>query len=240
MNQKLPIRFTVNTPIIVILALLLVLPACVRTGFPLPDEIRDNVEVISTFDAKQVVTPAEKAGYAEQQHVYTDLIGNALKPIGKGGVYEGKVLKVKKVLPIFRVYTKKVNPQTGRNNRFGSWWTFVPPGKGMKKTDYRKSYEICESFNPDLDRVARCSIYPGALLLTGPGQSVDASTCGKPDESYPADTGRDDLQIFIYQMFNHAFQTPDQHEDDLHYIGCPPESDDRSFEWYSDGKAGLN
>ncbi|HET6420937.1 MAG TPA: hypothetical protein VFG19_12305 [Geobacteraceae bacterium] len=239
MNQKLPFRFIMKTPIIAILAFILILPTVTRADFPLPVEIRDKVEVISTFDSKQVATPVEKAGYAEQQHVYTDLIGNALKPAGKGGVYEGKVLKVKKVLPIFRVYTKKTNPQTGRNNRFGSWWTFVPPGRGITKTDYRKGYEICESFNPDLDRVAQCSIYPGALLLMGPGQSVDSNTCGNPDESYPADIGKNDLQIFIYQMYNHAFQTPDQHEGDVNYIGCPPETDDRSFEWYSDGKAGL-
>ncbi len=243
MKQKRLFRLIVKTPIIAILAFVLFLPTSGQADFPLPGEIQDKVEVISTFDSKQVVTPTGNAGFAEQQHVYANLIGNALKPAGEGGVYEGKVLKVKKTFPIFRVYTKKANPQTGRNNRLGGWWSFVPPGKGMTKADYRKSYEICESFNPDLDRVAECWIYPGALLLTGPGQSVDAGLCGKPCESYAADTGKKNLQIFIIQMFDHAFLSPNQHaplEDIEHYIGCPPESDDRSFEWYSEGSASAN
>ncbi len=239
MNQKRAFHLTVNTPIIAILALILIFPNAGRADFPLPNEIRDKVEVISTFDTKQVVTAAEKAGYAEQQHVYTNLIGNALKPEGKGGVYEGKVVKVKKSFPIFRVYTKKENLQTGRNNRLGGWWTHVPPGKGISKSDYRRHYEICKSFNHDLDRVVQCWIYPGALLLIGPGQSVNDETCGKAGESYASDTAKENPQIFIFEMYNHSFpslsdQTP--LKDTEHYIGCPADSEDRSFEWYSGGK----
>ncbi len=243
MNRKHPYRSGMKLPIITILGLVLILPAIVRADFPLPNEIRDNVEVIATFDAKQVVTPAEKAGYAEQQHVYTNLIGNALKPEGKGGVYEGKVLNVKKPFPIFRVYTKKENPETGRNNRFGGWWIHVPPGKGTSKSDYRRRYEICESFNHDLDRVVQCRIYPGALLLIGPGQSVNEDLCGKKGESYASDTGKENLQIFIFDMFNHSFLSRDQQaplQDEEHYIGCPEESNDLSFDWFSEGKAPSN
>jgi len=202
----------------------------------------DKVEIISTFDSKQVAIPTEKVRYAEQQHVFTNLVGNALKPEGKGGVFEGKILKVNKTFPIFRVYTKKANPQTGRNNRFGGWWAFVPPGKGISKSDYRQHYEICENFNHDLDRVVQCWIHPGALLLTGPGQSVDESTCGKLGESYASDAKKENLQIFIFEMFNHSFISRDWHttlKDIEHYVGCPAESDDRSFDWYSEGKAAL-
>lgn len=240
MNQKLAFRFTVNTRIIAVLAFVLILPNSGQADFPLPNEIRDKVEVISTFDTRQVVTPNEKAEYAEQQHVYTNLIGNALKPEGKGGVYEGKVVKVRKTFPIFRVYTKKENPQTGHNNRFGGWWTYVPPGKGISKSDYRRRYEICESFNHDLDRVVRCRIYPGVLLLIGPGQSVSEDTCGKAGENYASDTAKENLQIFIFDVFNHSFPIRDAQtplNDTEHYIGCPSESDDRPFEWYSQGKA---
>lgn len=236
MNRKHPVHFIGNILIFVILALIPNLPALSQADFPLPSEIRDNVEVLSTFDAKQVVTPAEKAGYAEQQHIYTNLIGNALKPAGKGGVYEGMVLKVKKTIPIFRVYTKKENPQTGRNNRFGGWWTHVPPGKGVSKSDYRRRYEICESFNPELDRVVECRIYPGALLLIGPGQSVYEELCGKAGESYAFDSGKENLQIYIFEVFSHSFPIRDTQaplHDTEHYIGCPAETEDRLFEWYS-------
>ncbi len=239
MKQKISFHFIGNAAAMAILALFLTLPKTSQADFLLPNTIRENVEVISTFDSKQVVTPTEKAKYAEQQQVYTNLIGNALEPEGNGGVYEGKILKVKKIFPIFRVYTKKGDPKTGRNNRFGGWWTHIPPGKGISKADYRRRYEICESFNRDLDRVVQCWIYPGALLLVGPGQSVSEDTCGKPGESYASDSGKDNLQIYILEMFNHNFlsrngQTPLK---DLElYIGCPAESDDRSFDWYSEGR----
>jgi hypothetical protein len=243
MKQKTSVHSLGSAAAIIILAFFLTLPKTSQADFLLPGTIRENVEVISTFDSKQVVTPTDKAAYAEQQHVYTNLIGNALKPEGDGGVYEGKILKVKKEFPIFRVYTKKGDPETGRNNRFGGWWTHVPPGKGISKADYRRRYEICESFNRDLDRVVQCWIYPGALLLIGPGQSVSEGTCRKPGESYASDTGKDNLQIYIFEMFNHNFlnrngQTPLQ--DKEQYIGCPAESDDRSFDGYSEGKAPLN
>jgi len=240
MNRKAPFLFPANTTIIATLALILVLPVLSRADFPLPDEIVDNVEIIATFDSKQVVTPTEKAGYAEQQHIYANLIGNALKTEGKGGVYEGKVLKVKKTFPIFRVYTKRENPQTGHNNRLGGWWTHVPPAKGISKSDYRRRYEICESFNHDLDRVVQCRIYPGALLLIGPGQSVTEDLCAKPGESYASDTKKENLQIFVFDMYNHSFQIRDALaplKDTEHYIGCPAETDDRLFEWYSWGMA---
>jgi hypothetical protein len=232
-----------NAAAAAILAFFLTLPNTGQTDFPLPDTIRENVEVLSTFDSKQVVTATEKANYAEQRHVYTDLIGNALKPEGAGGVYEGKVLEVKKGFPIYRVYTKKGEPETGRNNRFGGWWTHLPPGRGITKAEYRRRYEICESFNRDLDRVVQCRIYPGALLLIGPGQSVSEGTCRKPGESYASDTGKDNLQIYIFDMFKHHFLSPNGEtplQDSERYIGCPAESDDRSFDWYSEGKAQLN
>jgi hypothetical protein len=242
-KQKFSFHFIVNAAATAALAFTLILPKTSQADFLLPNTIRDNVEIISTFDSKQVVIPTEKAKYVEQQYVYTNLIGNALKSEGNGGVYEGKVLKVKKTFPIYRVYTKKENPQTGRNNRFGGWWTHVPPGKGVSKSDYRRRYEICESFNHDLDQVEQCWIFPGALLLIGPGQSVSEDTCGKPGESYASDTGKENLQIYIFEMFKHNFLSQNEQtplKDIEQYIGCPAESDDRSFDWYSEGKAPSN
>jgi len=237
MKLKISFHFIGSALTIAALTSIFILPKSSRADFLLPNAIRDNVEVISTFDSKQVVTPTEKAEYAEQQCVYTKLISNALKSEGNGGVYEGKVLRVKKIFPIYRVYTKKEDTQTGRNNRFGGWWTHVPPGKGVSKSDYRRRYEICESFSHDLDRVEQCWIYPGALLLIGPGQSVSEVTCGRPGESYPADTGKENLQIYIFEMFKHNFLSQNEQtplKDIEQYIGCPAESDDRSFEWYSE------
>src|SRR5208337_3445602 len=115
MKQKISFHFIGNAMAMAILAFVFILPKTGQADFLLPNTIRENVEVITTFDSKQVVTPTEKAKYAEQQHVYTNLIGNALEPEGNGGVYEGKILKVKKIFPIFCVYTKKGDPKTGRN-----------------------------------------------------------------------------------------------------------------------------
>jgi len=243
MKQNSLFRFIGITAIIAEVAFVLILPKTGQADFHLPNEIMDKVEVVSIFDLNQVVTPTEKANYAEQWHVFADLIGNALKPEGKGGVYEGKVLKVKKTFPVFRVYTKKVDPKTGRNNRFGGWWAHAAPPKGLSKTGYRQRYEICENFNHDLDRVLQCWIYPGALLLIGPGQSVDEDTCNKTGESYVADTGKENLQIFVFEMFNHNFLSRNEQtplKDIEHYIGCPAETDDRSFDWYSEEKASVN
>jgi len=233
-------RFSGIDPVMSILIFVMFVSNVALADFPLPDEIRDKVEVIATFDSKQVVTSTDMAVYAEQQHLYTNLLGNAYKPEGKGGVFEGKILKTKKSFPLYRVYTKKADPRTGRNNRFGGWWTPVPPGKGSTKSDYRRRYEICESFNPDLDRVAQCWVYPGAVLLIGPGQSVDERTCGKPGESYAADAGKGNLQIFIFEMFNHSFPAHSELAPLLdidHFIGCPSEGDDRPFDGYAVGRA---
>jgi hypothetical protein len=232
-----------NAGFLAILSIVLILPKTGLADFVLPSEIRDKVEVIATFDSKQVVTATNKAIFAEQQHVYTNLLGNALKPEGKGGVYEGKILKIKHKFAIYRAYTKKEDLRTGRNNRFGGWWTHVPPGNGVSKSDYRRRYEICESFNHDLDQVERCWIYPGALLLIGPGQSVDEQTCGKPGESYASDSGKENLQIFIFEMFSHNFLSQNEQtplKDIEQYVGCPGESDDHPFDWYSGGRGSLN
>ncbi len=222
-----------------LLQLVLIVPASVRADFTLPDAIRDKVEVIATFDSKQVSIATDKAAFAEKQRIFSELIGNAQKPEGKGGVFEGKVVKVRKAFPVFRVYTEKKDPRTGWNNRLGGWWTHVPPAKGTSTADYRKRYEICESFNPGLDRVVKCRLYPGALLLIGPGQSVDEQLCGKPGERYAADVGKENLQIFLFEMFKHRFTVNDDKAplpDVDHYIGCPAESDDRTFGWYSGEK----
>lgn len=239
MTQHGALRCIADRLVLTLTVLVLMLPATGQADFQLPREIRDRVEVIASFDARQLAIPTEQAVFIEQQHVATNLISNSLKPEGKGGVFEGKVVKVKQPFPVYRVYTKKADSRTGRNNRFGGWWTPVPPGQGMSMTEYRRRYEICDSFNPDLDRVVQCRIYPGALLVIGPGQSVDEATCGKAGESYAADNGKENLQMYLFDMYRHSFTIRDDQTplpDTEHYIGCPEEALDRPFAGYSDGK----
>lgn len=241
MNQRCPYRGSGNAIGLLLLALLSMLPGAGRADFLLPAEIRDRVEVLATFDPTQVVTVTEQAAYAEQRHVARDLIGDALKPAGKGGVYEGKIVKVSQAFPLYRVYSVKEYARTGRG-RIGGWWTHIPPARGVSRLEYRRRYEICESFNPDLDRVVQCRIYPGALLVIGPGQSVDEGTCGKGGESYVADSGKRNLQIYLVEPFRHQFTIRDAQaplQDIERYIGCPADTADRSYDWYSGGeKAG--
>jgi hypothetical protein len=226
----------VASVLLVLLALLI--PGVGRADFLFPPEIRDNVEVVASFDRKQVVIPTEQAAYAEQHRVATALIGNTLMAEGKGGVYEGKVVKVRQAFPLYRVYSAGEYARTGRG-RVGGWWTPVPPAKGVTPAEYRRRYEICQSFNPDLDRVVQCRIYPGALLVIGPGQSVDEETCAKAGESYAADGEKRNLQIYLFEAFRHQFTIADDQtplKDIERYIGCPADTSDRAYDWYSGGE----
>jgi hypothetical protein len=238
LNHRYPWRGAGNAVVVALLVLILLLPETGRADFSLPPELREKVDVVSTFDSNQVVTATEQAAYAEQRRVATDLIGNALMAVGKGGVYEGKVVRVRQAFPIYRVYSAREYARTGRS-RIGGWWTSVPPGRGISRAEYRRRYEICESFNPDLDRVVACRVYPGALLVIGPGQSVDEKTCGRAGEGYAADSGKRNLQVYLADAFRHEFiirddQTPLQ--DIEHYIGCPSDAADRPYDWYSGGE----
>ena len=67
MKQKISFHFMVNAAAITLVAFLLTLPTTSQADFLLPSTIRENVEVISTFDSKQVVTATEKARYAAKQ-----------------------------------------------------------------------------------------------------------------------------------------------------------------------------
>lgn len=238
MNRRYPRGGSGHVLIVALLALLLLCPEAVRADFLLPPELRDRVEVLATFDSGQVLLATRLAAYAEQHQVATNLIGSALMPEGKGGVYEGKVVKVKEPLWLYRVYSAKEYARTGRG-RIGGWWTSLPPGRGVSRAEYRRRYEICRSFNPDLDRVVRCRIYPGALIVVGPGQSVDEQTCGKAGESYAADGEKRSLQIYAFEAFRHQFVIDDEGsplQDIERYIGCPVEAADRPYDWYAAGE----
>lgn len=227
-----------NMAVVALLVLILLLPETGQADFLLPPEIRDRVDVVASFDSNQVVTTTEQAAYAEQRRVATDLIGNALMADGKGGVYEGKVIRVRQAFPIYRVYSAREYARTG-SSRIGGWWTPVSPGRGLSRAEYRQRYEICERFNPDLDRVVACRVYPGALLVIGPGQSVDEQTCAKAGERYAADREKRNLQIYLVEAFRHQFIIRDDRtplQDIEHYIGCPSDAADRPYDWYSGGE----
>lgn len=226
------------TVALILVLLILLATETVRADFMLPAEIRDKVELIASFDSRELIIPIGQAVYAEQSRIAASLVANALMSEGKGGVYEGKVVKVRQAFPLYRVYSSKEYTRTGRG-RVGGWWTPLPPARGVSRLEYRRRYEICERFNPDLDRVVACRLYPGALLVIGPGQSVDEKTCGKAGENYAADGEKRNLQIYLFEAFRHQFtirdaQTPLQDID--HYIGCPADTDDRSYDWYSGGE----
>lgn len=235
MHRRRSDRGALHAVVVALFALLLVAAGTVQADFLLPPEFGDRVEVLATFDSRQVVIPTERAVYAEQQGVATTLIGNALLPEGKGGVYEGKVVRVKEPLALYRVYSAREFARSGRG-RVGGWWTPLPPARGVSRPEYRRRYEICESFNPDLDRVVACRIYPGALLVVGPGQSVDEQTCGRTGESYAADGDKRYPQIYLFEAFRHQFVMGDERtplQDTELYLGCPAAADDRSFDWYA-------
>ncbi len=231
------LRFTANAIIQAVVIVILLGAGSSRADFSLPPEIKNNVAIATSIDIGKVITPSTKSDDLEKLRYAASLIDNAVLPEGKGGVYEAKILKVKKSFPIYRAYTKKTDPKTQRNNRIGGWWAPIPPKPGSTKDDYRQNYEVCAGWNPDLDMVVQCWVYPGALVLIGPGQSVDEAACGKENERYAADGGKKNLQIFIFEMYKHQFEGRDRQTvppgKDM-FVRCPPPADDLPFERYTE------
>jgi hypothetical protein len=205
-------------------------------NFDLPEEVQKSVVILVTFDNEQLTyTPSSGViASIEQLPYYAFLIKDILMPEGKGKIYEGKIVKVNQPVLIYRVYTKKVPAGGKRNNRSGNWWTFNPPAKGITQKQYQQYYEICTNFNPDLDYVVQCRVYPGTILVIGPGQSE--KSCSDPGERYDKDVKKEHLQVYVDQMFNHQFQSSSERDvpknADQH-IGCPPEDQDKKFEFYA-------
>ncbi len=87
----------------------------------------------------------------------------------KGGLCQGKVFRVKsgKTLTLYRAWNS-----TNPNSAFGKWWAFSQP-EG-KVAQYREDYEICYQWSP-LDKMSRCEMQSGTLIVVGTGQSVKCS-----------------------------------------------------------------
>ncbi len=87
----------------------------------------------------------------------------------EGKLCQGKVFRVKpgKSLTLFRAWNS-----TNPNSQFGQWWAFEQPSG--KVASYREDYEICYQWSP-LDKLSRCEIQAGTLLVVGTGQSAKCS-----------------------------------------------------------------
>jgi len=100
------------------------------------------------------------------------LLQQAVQPPGKGGLCEGKVLKVQQPLTVYRVWDA-----SNSNSQFGRWWSFAPPAGPV--STYRADNAICPEWSA-LNRVTQCHLKVGAEIVVGPGQSAQCK-----DMSYP-------------------------------------------------------
>jgi hypothetical protein len=117
----------------------------------------------------------------------------AVKPEGAGGLVDGLVVKFTSDVPVFRMWSgPEVVDARGNTNRLGQWWSWNHPAG--TQADYRRRFEVCTAWN-ELDWVVGCTLKAGAVVTVGPGQSVSAEVCGKPNESYPANP--QDWQIYV-------------------------------------------
>jgi hypothetical protein len=115
---------------------------------------------------------------------------SAVQPSGMGGISMAIAVRLQHDTPVYRVWTDGTDRPS---SRIGPWWTFDPPA-GTDK-DFRERYAVCEAWNPRLSRLAACTLSRGSVVLIGPGQSVDETTCKKTGEQYPANPHH--YQVYI-------------------------------------------
>ncbi|WP_051229239.1 hypothetical protein [Paludibacterium yongneupense] len=127
--------------------------------------------------AGHVVVPY---GMAEVSNA--DLLQQAVQAPGKGGLCEGKVLRVQQPLTVYRVWDS-----ASRSSQYGRWWSFAPPAGPVAA--YRAENAICPGWSA-LNTVKQCRLKVGAEIVVGPGQSAQ---CGGA-ASYPASPVN---QVFI-------------------------------------------
>ncbi len=97
------------------------------------------------------------------------LLRAALGQPGQGGLCQGQVYQSRpdSQVTLFRVWNS-----TNPHSQYGSWWALeLPVGE---VSAYRAGFEICYQWSP-LDRLATCSLKPGARLVLGDGQSASCS-----------------------------------------------------------------
>src|SRR5260370_30595459 len=142
-------------------------------------------EAISSSAPKSQCVGTIEPPYGLEQASDPSLLGRAVGHAERGGLCEGKVLKVTQPLTVYRVWD---SAKTW--SQYGNWWNFSPPAG---PTDaYRAKNEICPSWSR-LDRVTQCHLKVGVEIVIGPGQSAQ---CGVNDNniSYPPSP---ESQVFI-------------------------------------------
>lgn len=145
----------------------------------------------------------------------------AVKPAGEGGLTEALVIKLTADIPVWRMWSgPEKKDSRGNTNRLGQWWSYDAP-HGTQQ-GYRHDYEICNGWN-DLTWMEKCTLKKGAVVAIGPGNSVNAMTCGDPSgkESYPAN--HDDWQVWVSKAWNRlgADKELDCPEETADYIADP-------------------
>lgn len=157
--------------------------------------LADGLELPASLVGKAVVLTAGDPDYALAD------VGDAVKPVGDGGISAALVIRLDQDLAVYRLWNGPAKlDANGNTNRLGGWWSYDAP-RGTVAA-YRIAYEICPSWN-DLTWVASCTLKKGAVVAIGPGQSVSAATCGDPGgaASYPANPA--DWQTFVNQPWKH-------------------------------------
>lgn len=108
-------------------------------------------------------------------------VASAVLPAGQGGISMAFAVRLQQDTRVYRVWTDE---KKHRTERIGPWWTFDPPSGTAQ--DYRERYAVCEKWNAKLSRLAACTLARGTVVVLGPGQSVNATTCEKAGEAYDA------------------------------------------------------
>lgn len=112
------------------------------------------------------------------------LLNKAVGKPNEGALCQGKVYRSREntTAALYRLWNS-----TNKNSKLGQWWAQTAP-QG-KIAQFRKDYEVCYQWTP-LDKLTKCTIKPGSLMVIGTGQSVQCS----PFLSYPASPIQ---QVFI-------------------------------------------
>lgn len=104
------------------------------------------------------------------------LLQRSLGAPDKGKLCQGKTYKANddaKVI-VYRLWNS-----TNPNSEKGRWWAAKQPHG--KVASYREDYEICYQWSP-LDKITRCTLKAGSVVVIGTGQSATCSEFLK----YPA------------------------------------------------------
>lgn len=96
-----------------------------------------------------------------------ELISQAKKGPGKGGVCDARAFRVNGTPTIYRAYNG-----TNPSSKLGEWWALEEPSGPVSA--YRRDYQICYQWSP-LDRLVKCTLRVGTKVVLGTGQSAACS-----------------------------------------------------------------